>query len=48
METLSVFLQCVIRYYLDKVSHQRCPVKKAVLKRFAILTVKHLCWSLLK
>ena len=27
-------------------SHQRCSVKKAVLKIFAIFTEKHLCWSL--
>ena len=28
-------------------SHRRCPVKKGVLKNFAIFTGKHLCWSLL-
>ena len=27
-------------------NHQRCSVKKAVLKYFAIFTGKHLCWSL--
>ena len=26
-------------------SHQRCSVKKGVLKYFAIFTGKHLCWS---
>ena len=29
-----------------KNSHQRCFVKKAVLKNFATSTGKHLCWSL--
>ena len=28
-------------------SHRRCPMKKAVLKNFAIFTGKFLCWSLL-
>ena len=28
-------------------SHRRCSVKKSVLKNFANLTEKHLCWSLL-
>ena len=27
-------------------SHQRCSIKKAVLKNFAIFTGIHLCWSL--
>ena len=27
-------------------SHQRCSIKKAFLKNFAIFTGKHLCWSL--
>ena len=27
-------------------SHQRCSIKKTVLKNFAIFTRKHLCWSL--
>ena len=27
-------------------SHQRCFVKKTVLKNFAVFTGKHLCWSL--
>ena len=27
-------------------SHRRCSIKKAVLKNFAIFTVKHLCWGL--
>ena len=26
-------------------SHQRCSIKKVVLKHFAIFTGKHLCWS---
>ena len=26
-------------------SHQRCSIKKVVLKYFAILTGKHLCWG---
>ena len=30
----------------DKSSHQRCSVKKGVLKNFANFTGKHLCWSL--
>ena len=29
-------------------SHQRCSIKKALLKNFAIFTEKHLCWSLFK
>ena len=29
-----------------KSSQQRCSMKKAVLKNFAIFTGKHLCWSL--
>ena len=28
-----------------KKSHGRCSIKKAVLKKFEILTGKHLCWS---
>ena len=28
-------------------SHQRCSIKKIVLKNFAIFTGKHLCWSLI-
>ena len=27
-------------------SHQRCSIKKAVLRYFAVFTGKHLCWSL--
>ena len=27
-------------------SHQRCSIKKALLKNIAIFTGKHLCWSL--
>ena len=27
-------------------SHQKCSVKKGVLKNFSIFTEKHLCWSL--
>ena len=32
--------------WLQKSSHRRCSIKKAVLKNFAIFTEKHLCWSL--
>ena len=38
----SIFFLCA--YYRS--SHQRCSVKKRVLKSFPILTGKHLCWSL--
>ena len=31
---------------LSRSSHQRCSVKKGVLKNFAKFTGKHLCWSL--
>ena len=31
---------------IDRDSHQRCFIKKAVHKKFAIIIVKHLCWSL--
>ena len=27
-------------------NHQRCSIKKAILKHFVILTGKHLCWGL--
>ena len=27
-------------------NHQRCSIKKVILKNFAIFTRKHLCWSL--
>ena len=30
----------------DRRNHQRCSIKKAVLKDFAIFTGKHLCWRL--
>ena len=30
----------------NKSSHRRCSIKKDVLKDFAKLTGKHLCWSL--
>ena len=30
---------------MSRSSHQRCSMKNAVLKNFAILTGKHLCWS---
>ena len=30
----------------ENFSHHRCSMKKAVLKKFAIFTRKHLCWSL--
>ena len=30
-----------------KRSHQRCSIKKAVLKNFTIFTGKHMCWDLL-
>ena len=33
---------------LFRSSHQRCSVKKGVLKNFANFTGKHLCWSLLQ
>ena len=33
-------------YQTDKSSHQRCCIKKAVPKTFAIFTGKNLCWSL--
>ena len=31
----------------NRSSHQRCSIKKAVLKTFAIFTGKYLCWSLI-
>ena len=31
---------------LFRSSHQRCSVKKGVLKKFTYFTGKHLCWSL--
>ena len=39
METFSVLPQ-YFKYYLHKHNHQSCPVKKAVLKSFAILPGK--------
>ena len=33
-------------YQVDKSSHRRCSIKKAVLKNFGIFIGKHLCWSL--
>ena len=33
-------------YQTKKRSHRRCSKRRAVLKSFAILTWKHLCWSL--
>ena len=35
-----------LRKKLYRSSHKRCSIKKGVLKNFAILTGKHLCWSL--
>ena len=35
-----------IVFSLSRRSHTRCSIKKAVLKNFAILTRKHLCWNL--
>ena len=35
-----------IVFSLSRRSHTRCSIKKAVLKNFAILTGKHLCWNL--
>ena len=32
---------------MNRNSHQRCSIKEAFLKNFAIFTGKHLCWSLL-
>ena len=34
---------CILIFFRS--SHQRCSVKKAVHKNFAIFTRKHLCWS---
>ena len=31
---------------ISRSSHRRCSVKKGVLKNFAKVTEKHLCWSL--
>ena len=39
-----VNLQSIVTWI--KSSHRRCFIKKAVLKNFAILPGKHLCWSL--
>ena len=33
-------------FTLFRSSHQRCFIKKAVLKNFATFTWKHMCWSL--
>ena len=31
---------------ISRSSHWRCSIKKGALKNFAVLTEKHLCWSL--
>ena len=36
----------LVYFWHKRSSHQRCSIRKAVLKNFAILTGKHLCWSL--
>ena len=38
-------LMIAINNCLTRSSHQRCSIKKAVLKNFAIFTGKHLRWS---
>ena len=43
IESFGVLVDKNFRY---KSSHQRCSVKKGVLKNFTIIAGKHLCWSL--
>ena len=50
-ERIFKYLHSWVRFFLDSVkkfirSHQKWPIKKVVLKNFAIFTGKHLCWSL--
>ena len=39
-------LQSGVKILKTRSSHQRCSIKKAILKNFVIFTGKRLCWSL--
>ena len=43
---LSYIWRRILRCHVFWCSHQRCSIKKAILKNFAIFTGKHLCWGL--
>ena len=45
MKLLSVLLSALATLFRS--SHQRCSIKKGVLKKSVVFTEKHLCWGLL-
>ena len=46
ISVLMDYTSCKACFLQDRSSHHRCPIKKAVLKNFAIFKAKHLRWSL--
>ena len=41
------YFKVVLSFIVNRSSHRRCSIKKAVLKNFVTFTGSHLCWSLL-
>ena len=46
ISVLMDYTSCKACFLQDRSSHLRCPIKKVVLKNFAIFKAKHLRWSL--
>ena len=45
-EGIEIYCRMLKNIEIDRSSHQRCSIKKAILKIFRNIHRKHLCWSL--